>query len=190
MAQISGSHGSTDGDGGYKIMTNKVIRWLTKNGSIDEFEESEIEPINYAYDLKREISKQPFKFPEDIQDAFRKAIAGRKTKHQWWIEHQDPNNKDQVEKTKRHKAFTDVLQEVFDKLQTSPNMTTVRRKTDYEEPSNTITSPAPTSTSGNPPAPAWKVVDEEGFQLVTRDKRTQPKIHFPGIPKSSGYTRE
>lgn len=32
--------------------------------------------------------------------------------------------------------------------------------------------------------------DDEGFQLVTKDKRTQPKIRFPGIRKSSGYTWE
>lgn len=101
-------HSWLDQYGESKLMTFKVVRWLTKNGSKDGIPQDKIKPIKRAFMLERQISRRPFEMDEDIQAAFEKALEGRKATHQWWIEHQNPNDKAQVEETERHKKWINV----------------------------------------------------------------------------------
>ncbi|KAI4169268.1 MAG: hypothetical protein LQ346_008982 [Caloplaca aetnensis] len=132
--------------------------------------------------MAQQICKEGPKMTPGVQKAFGKALKGRKVMQQWWVDDEDPSDSGQVEETERHKAWISIMQEVFDML---PKKTTVQKqKNGHAKSSEPSTGPPPPINEKLTPQ------DDEGFQLVTRDKRTQPRVRFPGIQKSSGYTWE
>ncbi|KAL8926552.1 MAG: hypothetical protein Q9208_002879 [Pyrenodesmia sp. 3 TL-2023] len=187
MAQSSESY-----DGSYKLPNIKANRWLTLNGSVEGIPQNEIKPIREAVAMARRIVWKGLEMPEDVRDAFETALKGRKTMHRWWRDHQDANDKGEVDEAERHKACMDVLQEVFDILQACPIKAIVKgQEIDEEKTSARITSPAMASNSevrpdnlqktpGRMPVMARDVIDHGGWHLVTKDKITQPKCLIPG----------